>query len=139
MALEPCYWPMSQLPGMKAEDSEKLENIGIRNTKELLKHTKTPDAQQHLANQLKIGNIHIKKWVALAQLAQIPSVGWQYCGLILHAGVISPLQLLKIHPGKLHSQIMRLQVATMQKQDLCPSLGVVQTWLRETRIIFQMR
>ncbi len=55
----------------------------------------------------------------------------QYCGLLLHSEVGSVAQLVQIPVPRLHRQVLRLQVATIQRKDLCPSLAQVQTWVRE--------
>ncbi|MEO0969399.1 MAG: DUF4332 domain-containing protein, partial [Cyanobacteria bacterium J06639_18] len=77
--------------------------------------------------------LEVNKWVALADLARIPSVGLQYCGLLLHAGVVSAAHLATIPPYRLHKQILRLQVATMQRRDLCPAVEEVQQWIQQAK------
>ncbi|NEO63853.1 MAG: DUF4332 domain-containing protein, partial [Moorea sp. SIO4G2] len=47
---------------------------------------------------------YVNKWVALADLARIPSIGCQYCGLVLHAGICSLTQLAQTPPGLFHSK-----------------------------------
>jgi hypothetical protein len=73
--------------------------------------------------------------VALADLGRIPSVGCQYSGVLLHSGVASVSQLIEIPVSRLHRQVLRLHVATLQKQTLCPPVNVIQQWIREGRII----
>ena len=71
----------------------------------------------------------------MADLARVPSVGCDYCGLILHSGIISVDQLSQTSVSFLHQQILKLQVATLQRKDLCPSPDVVKTWINEARTI----
>lgn len=97
----------------------------------------TPSARQALANQLQIHVRYVNKWVALADLARIPSVGCEYCGLLLHSGIVSISQLVQTPVHRLHQQFLRLHVATMQRQDLCPSINVVQKWATEARSLIQ--
>ena len=78
---------------------------------------------------------YINKWIALADLARVPSIGIQYCGLLLHAGVGSVVQLAQIPTHRLHKQILRLQVATMQRSDLCPAVDIVQQWIQEAKVV----
>ena len=73
------------------------------------------------------------KWVALADLARIPSVGCQYCGVLLHVGIISVGQLAQTPLPRLHQQILQLQVATTQRRDLCPSRSEMQVWINQAR------
>ncbi len=128
-------WPIDQLPGLSAEEQLQLHNSGINTTLALVQQGKTLEARVKLAGKLQVNIQYLNKWVALADLARIPSVGIQYCGLVLHAGVISVLVLKEIPPHRLHRQIMRLQVATMQRRDLCPSVELVQQWTQEARLI----
>ena len=128
-------WPIEQLPGLSKTNQEQLKSLGINNTQDLLKITKTKENKQHLANQLKCQLQLISKWAALADLARVPSVGCDYCGLILHSGIISVNQLAQTSVSFLHRQILKLQVATLQRKDLCPSPDVVKTWINEARIM----
>ncbi|MDJ0579949.1 DUF4332 domain-containing protein [Crocosphaera sp.] len=128
-------WPIEQLPGLSKKNQEQLKSLGINNTQDLLKITKTKENKQHLANQLKCQLQLINKWAALADLARVPSVGCDYCGLILHSGIISVNQLSQTSVSFLHRQILKLQVATLQRKDLCPSTDVVKTWINEAKII----
>ncbi|MUG92261.1 DUF4332 domain-containing protein [Scytonema sp. UIC 10036] len=130
-----CDWPIAQLPGLSQEEQSQLENCGITTTAALVKHGKTLATKLALANKLQIHVQYIHKWVALADLARIPSVGTQYCGLLLHAGVISATQLAATPVHKLHKQILRLVVATVQSRDLCPSVEQVQQWSYQAKVL----
>jgi predicted flap endonuclease-1-like 5' DNA nuclease len=88
-----------------------------------------------LANQLQIKFQYVNKWVALADLARIPGIGCQYCGLLLHAGIGSVVQLAQTPAHRLHQQILRLQVATMQRRDLCPHVDEVAGWIKQARAL----
>ena len=131
--MKSSYWPIEQLPGLSKANQEQLKSLGINNTQDLINLTKTQTNKQSLANQLKCQVQLITKWVALADLARVPSVGCHYCGLILHSGIISVNQLAQTPVSSLHRQILKLQVATLQRKDLCPSPDIVQTWIKEAR------
>ncbi|MGB5595607.1 MAG: DUF4332 domain-containing protein [Crocosphaera sp.] len=131
--MKSSYWQIEQLPRLNKGNQEQLKSLGINNTEVLLNSTKTQAQKQSLANQLKSPVQLINKWVALADLARVPIVGCDYCGLILHSGIISVKQLAQTSVSSLHRQILKLQVATLQRQDLCPSPDVVQTWINEAK------
>lgn len=133
--LKASDWPIENLPGLSPEEQSKLQNCGITTTGELIKQGKTPAARLVLANQLQVNLQYVSKWLAMADLARIPTIGTQYCGLLLHAGVISVTQLAEIPTHKLHQQIMRLQVATLQRRDLCPAVELVQQWSQQAKVI----
>ena len=132
--LKSCEWEIEKLPGLNSEELAKLQSCGINTTLELLKLGTTPEAKLLLANKLQINIQYIHKWVALADLARLPSVGVEYCGLLLHSGIISVAQLAEIPTHRLHQQIMRLQVATLQRRDLCPAVELVQKWSQEAKL-----
>jgi len=131
--MKACYWPIERLPGLSRENVDLLKTLGILNTKQLLARAKNSDSKQILAAQLGINVQYIKKWTALADLARIPTVGCCYCGLLLHSGIASVSQLVRIPVHRLQKQILKLQVATMQRKDLCPSIGQMQKWIQEGR------
>ena len=128
-------WPIEQLPGLSHEEQSQLHNCGITSTVTLVKQGKTLEQRLALANKLQIHLQYVNKWMALADLARIPSVGIQYCGLLLHAGIGSVAQLAETPTHRLHRQIMRLQVATMQRRDLCPAIELVQQWSQQAKTI----
>ena len=124
------YWSIALLPGLMLPEQQLLKAQGIENTQELLQRTKTQASKIDLASKLKLHQKHISKWVALADLARIPSVGNQYCGLLLHAGIISVAQLAQTPFARLHRQITRLQVATIRRKDLIPPVEQVKQWAK---------
>ena len=134
-ALQGRNWPIDQLPGLSAQNQSQLEECGITTTAQLIKKAGTPASRLALANQLQIHIQYVNKWVALANLARIPSVGCQYCGLLLHAGIASVAQLAQTPTHRLHQQILRLQVATLQRRDLCPSVEEVAQWIQQAKLL----
>jgi hypothetical protein len=129
--MQPLYWSIEDLPGLSQQERDLLKTSGVGDTQELLKRASNPHLQRQLASTLQLNLRYIQKWTALADLARIPSVGCQYCGLLLHAGIVSRQQLRQIPTHRLHQQILRLHVSTMQRRDLCPSVDLVQRWIKE--------
>ncbi|QLE56337.1 DUF4332 domain-containing protein [Nostoc sp. TCL26-01] len=130
-----CDWPIEQLPGLSQQEQSQLQSWGIATTGELIKQGKTLEAKVALANKLQVHLQYVNKWIALADLARIPGVGTQNCGLLLHAGIGSVAQLAQTPTHRLHKQILRLQVATMQRRDLCPAIEQVQQWSQQARVV----
>jgi len=126
-------WPIERLPGLSSEQQAQLVDSGISTTGKLLRNVKTTEQKLALANQLQLNVKYVSKWIALADLARVPSVGCRYCGLLLHAGIASPSQLAQIPVLRLHRQVLKLQVATMQRRDLCPGVEEVQHWIEEAK------
>ncbi len=133
--LRSSQFPLDQLPGIAPEDLTRLLDRHIRTTADLLRRGSTPEKRGQMARDLQLHIHHINKWIALADLARIPSVGCQYCGLLLHAGITSPMQLSQTPLDRLHRQILRLQVATLQRRDLCPTIDQVDRWIAEAKLL----
>jgi hypothetical protein len=133
--MQPQYWVIDLLPGLMLPEQKLLKAQGIENTLDLLKQTPTLKSKIELAGKLKLHQKHLNKWIALADLARIPSVGSQYCGLLLHAGIASVGQLAQTPFHRLHRQIVRLQVTTIGRQDLIPPVSLVKQWVEEAKIL----
>ena len=129
------YWSIDKLPGISASEQDLLIKHGIKTTQILLSRTATLPEKNALASQLKIPVKYIKKWSALSDLARIPSVGCQYCGVILHCGIASVVQLSQTPLQKLYSRVSRLYVANTRQRELTPSVSLVKQWLTEARLI----
>lgn len=131
--LQPCSWLLSQLPGLSATEVALWQKLGITTTAQLLQAGRTPNQQQALAAQLRLPLQQVRKWIAIAHLAQLPTVGCTHCGVLLHAGVASIAQLAQMPVQRLHAQVLRFYVAQLQRRDLCPTVEEVQVWIQEAR------
>ncbi len=131
--IKASIWPIEKLPGLSEQNQVQLKACGICNTKQLLQRANTVKLQNAIATQLKINVSYVKKWVALADLSCLPNVGYKYCGVLLHSGIASILQLAQTPPHRLHRQILKMQVATMQRRDLCPTIDEVQKWVEQAK------
>lgn len=126
-------WSIAELPGLKAAECAQLATINVITTADLLHNSNSIAQQTQIAQQLQVHLHHVQKWRALADLARLPSVGLQYCGLLLHAGIPSCKHLALMNPGRLHRQILQLQVASTRRRDLCPDAGLIQSWIQEAK------
>ena len=131
----PSYWPISQLPGLQGTDASRLQQVGIGTTEDLLSVGSAGDLRQKLATQLKHKVERVNRWMALADLARVPSVGCTYCGLLLHSGMLSVQQLATAKAPELYHQVRRLYVSTLSRTGGCPSLSDVSQWIAEAKQI----
>jgi predicted flap endonuclease-1-like 5' DNA nuclease len=130
-----CDWSIGDLPGLQNAELILLQKLGITTTGELLSIAPDAATKQQLAINLNAKIQYVNKLVALADLARLPGVGCQYNGLLLHTGIISVKQLAQIPAHKLHQQLLRLHVATIQRRDLCPNIAQVQSWIKQAQVI----
>ena len=133
--MKSLYWSIDCLPGLQQPEQELLKAHGVNNTQQLLSRGNGLAAQQKLAIELKLNLQYIKKWIALADLARVPSIGCQYCGLVLHSGIASVVQLTQTPFPRLHRQVVRLQVATLRQKGTPPSVAQVKQWVEEAKLI----
>ncbi|TVQ64783.1 MAG: DUF4332 domain-containing protein [Spirulina sp. DLM2.Bin59] len=130
-------WPVAQLPGLPAAQVAAMAAMGIHTTADLLAQGRTPAQQGAMAPRLHLAVAELRKWLAMADLARVPTVGCTYCGLLLHGGIASVVQLSQTPAPRLHSQLLRLHVATMQRRDLCPTLTMVRQWITEAQVLLR--
>ncbi len=121
------------LPGLTKLQVEQLVAAGISTTFDLLRQGNSVVQRQSLSARLQTNIKYINKWAALANLARIPGVGTQYCGLLLHAGVSTPQQLAIMSAQRLHPQMMRLQVQLFNRADLAPTIAEVAGWIQQAQ------
>jgi len=126
-------WSIKDLPRLDETTRSRLESLGIQTAGDLLEKGKTDVGKSAIAQQLQQKPQQVNRWLIMADLARIESVGCQYCGLLLHAGIASMTQLSQMHPQQLHHQILRLQVSLFKRKDCCPPVGSVQKWILEAK------
>jgi Domain of unknown function (DUF4332) len=126
-----CNWLIIDLPGLDPHLGRDLEEAGLTETRQLVGLSTTQ--QIALATSLGHHPRHIQKVVAMASLAQLSSVGCDYCGLLLHAGIASVAQLALTPVNQLHRSVLRLHVAVLQRNDLTPTVDRVQRWVTQAK------
>ncbi|MBE9222023.1 DUF4332 domain-containing protein [Cyanobacterium stanieri LEGE 03274] len=124
---------IAQLPGIHPLEVKQLQSHGIQTNIDLLKSTTNPQQKTLLASKMGLNIKLLSKWVALSNLACAQSIGTKYCGLLLHAGIPSLKHLSTTSAPQLHRQIMRLQVSTFKRKDLCPPISLVEQWIKEAK------
>ncbi|MDB9493715.1 DUF4332 domain-containing protein [Spirulina major CS-329] len=130
-----CTWAVEQLPGLPLAEANKMHAVGIKTTVDLLNLSHTPPQQAAIAHRLGIPLPALRKWRAMADLARLPTVGCVHCGLLLHGGIASVQQLSQTPAHRLHAQLLRFHVATLQRRDLCPTISEVQQWVSEAKTL----
>ncbi len=126
-------WSISDLPGISNPDRDSLLELGITTTGELLAIAPDPATKHQLAIDLGTKIQHVNKLVALADLSRLTGVGCQYNGLLINSGIISTKQLAQMPAHKVHQQLLKLQVATLHRRDLCPNPSQIQSWINQAR------
>jgi Domain of unknown function (DUF4332) len=130
-----CNWAITDLPGLDPNLGKDLDEVDLTDTCQLV--GLSLQQQIDLATNLGHHPRHIQKVVAMASLAQLSSVGCDYCGLLLHAGVASVAQLALTPVNQLHRSVLRLHVAVLQRNDLTPTVDRVQRWVTQAKQLIE--
>lgn len=130
----PAY-PLDQLPGLSSTHAHNMAQLGLTSTDQLRRYGASVARRQNLAQKMQVPLRYVTKWVILADLAQVPGVGCQFNGLLLHAGIMSVTQLAECTAQGLYTRLRRLHVATLQRNDLCPSADQVNLWIQQAKTI----
>jgi hypothetical protein len=130
-------YPLDRLPGLSAAHAEGLAQVGLLTTEQLYRYGRSPERRQALAQRLQVPLRYVTKWVILAELARVPAVGCQFNGLLLHAGIMSVVQLAECSAQGLYTRLRRLHVATLQRNDLCPGADQVSLWIQQAKAMIR--
>ncbi|GAB4357949.1 MAG: hypothetical protein Fur0042_27410 [Cyanophyceae cyanobacterium] len=131
--MKSCFWSLDRLPGLTESDREGLATLAITNSQQLLQRGATVEARRAIAQALHLHEHHVHKWVVLADLARVPSVGDRHCGLLLHAGVTSTVQLAQASVGRLHRDLVRFHVTLYHHRRWCPARTDTEQWIEDAR------
>jgi predicted flap endonuclease-1-like 5' DNA nuclease len=133
--MAPPTHPLDHLPGLSATHAQAMAQLGLTTTVQLRQYGQSMARRQHLAQRLQVPLRYVTKWVILADLARVPGVGCQFSGLLLHAGITSVPQLAASSAQRLYTQLRRLHVATLQRNDLCPTADQVSLWIQQAKTL----
>lgn len=123
--------PLAHLPGLDARSQQQLADLGITRVAHLHQLGQNPAKKQALAQRLRVPQRYVEKWLALADLARVPSVGCTYNGLLLHVGIASSAQLATTSVVSLYPKLRRLHSKLLGRSAQCPSQDQVVQWIQE--------
>ncbi len=120
--------PLSEIAAISPEDAEKLQQHGITSNLDLLRVAGLRSQRAAFAQRVDVTVYQVNRWVVLADLSRIPSVGSLYCDFLLQIGICSTAQLAQISLSDLQRQVNRFQIPILHRADLCPGMGLIATW-----------
>ncbi|HLI05973.1 MAG TPA: DUF4332 domain-containing protein [Ktedonobacteraceae bacterium] len=126
--------PISDIKGLQPEVRTKLEAEGIRNTQQLLEHTRTQKQRTELAHQTGTTPVAIKELANRADLMRLKGVGGDFSNLLEEAGVNSCKELQHRVPDKLHAKLEAIHMSKKIARR-APTLAEVTTWIAEAQIL----
>jgi len=119
--------PVIDLEGIGPEYNEKLQEMGIKNTKQLWE----ADAFK-VARETGAPLSSVKSWQHMAELASVKDIGPQYAELLERSGIHSIAQLKNYNPNKLLKLIKKKQNSLkINIQGNHPGNAMVEHWIDE--------
>jgi predicted flap endonuclease-1-like 5' DNA nuclease len=117
-----------QIEGVGRLYAEKMAQLGIRTTDQLLAVGATHQGRAELAQKTGVSYKLILAWVNRADLMRISGIGEEYSDLLEESGVDTVVELRNRNPANLHARL----IETNAKRKLVrrvPSLREVTSWI----------
>lgn len=131
--VESAELPLEQISAVSAETAEKLQQLGLATNLDLLRSAGMKSQRPTLAEQVGVTVQQVNRWVVLADLTRVPSVGVVYADFLLQIGICSTLQLANMSMGDLQRQVTRYQMPILKQASLCPGMGLIATWSTQAK------
>jgi predicted flap endonuclease-1-like 5' DNA nuclease len=126
-----------EVEGIGKVYAEKLMEMGVKTTTDLLEHCGTARGREEMAEKTGISEKLLLEWVNLADLFRIKGVGEQFSDLLEEAGVDTVVELARRNPDNLHAKMLE----DNEKKNLVnrpPSLDSVKNWVEQAKELPRM-
>jgi predicted flap endonuclease-1-like 5' DNA nuclease len=124
--------PILKVEGIGKVYAEKLYNLGIKSTRDLLIKGRTSNGREDLAQKSGISPKLILEWVQDSDLMRIKGVSEEYSDLLDEAGVKDVTDLAKRDPADLLAKMLE----AAEKKNIVrkpPSLKQVINWIEQAK------
>jgi predicted flap endonuclease-1-like 5' DNA nuclease len=123
---------LTEVEGIGKVYSQKLKDVGINTTEELLDKGSTPAGRKKIEEKSGISGKLILEWVNLADLFRIKGVGEEYADLLEEAGVDTVVELGGRNPANLYAKLVEVNSAKNLVRQL-PSESQVADWVAQAK------
>ena len=131
-------YPIIEIEGIGPVYKEKLAELSINTTLELLKRTRTPNMREELAEESDISEKLILEWANLADLMRINGVGEEWSDLLEEVGVDTVPELGQRNPDNLWTAIDEFDVSKSRMVRTKPSKDQVADWIEQAKGLDRM-
>jgi uncharacterized membrane protein len=133
--VEPAVQPIKSLAyieGIGKVYSKKLHTAGITNVDELLEKGSTPKGRKEIIKATGISEKRLLRWVNMADLYRVQSIGKEYADLLEAAGVDTVPELAQRAPASL---LEKMTAANAQKKLVrrLPTISQVENWVAQAK------
>ncbi len=124
--------PVEDIEGIGQVYAEKLSEVGIKTTDDLLNIGKDRKGREELVSKTGISSLLVLKWVNMADLMRIHGIGEEYSELLERAGVDTVKELRNRNPENLYDALVKTN-ATRKLVRRLPTLSEVEAWIKEAK------
>ena len=123
---------LSEIEGIGAAYSAKLEEIGISTLEALLGKGSEKKGRKDIAEKTGISEKLILKWVNRADLARIKGVSTQYADLLEFSGVDTVPELAQRRADNLHAKMVEVNDERNLVKRV-PALSQIEDWIAQAK------
>jgi PAS domain S-box-containing protein len=123
---------VEKIEGIGPVYAQKLLEVGIKTTADLLEQGKSRKARQELVEKTGISATLVLKWVNMADMMRISGIGEEYSELLEKAGVDTVKELRNRIPEHLHQAMAEANKVHKLVRRL-PHLSEVEKWVKEAK------
>jgi PAS domain S-box-containing protein len=123
---------VEKIEGIGTVYAQKLLDVGIKTTDDLLEQGKSRKAREELVEKTGISATLVLKWMNMADLMRIRGIGEEYSELLEKAGVDTVKELRNRVPEHLHKAMAEANEAHKLVRRL-PHLSEVEKWVKEAK------
>jgi PAS domain S-box-containing protein len=124
--------PVRKIEGIGPVYAEKLAEVGIQNTHDLLAASADRKSRDELSRKTSISPTLILGWTNRADLMRVPGIGEEYSDLLENAGVDTVKELAHRNPENLHQKLNEVN----DEKNLVrrtPNLAEVTRWVEAAK------
>ncbi|NOZ53605.1 MAG: DUF4332 domain-containing protein [Gammaproteobacteria bacterium] len=123
---------IESIEGIGPSFGEKLREIGIETTKQLLSAGATPSGRKDIVNKTGISACNILKWVNMADLFRINGVAGQFSEILEAAGVDTVKELRNRNVENLYQKISEVNDEKKLVRQI-PNEKKVTDWVQQAK------
>lgn len=129
----PSSYRIIDIEGIGKTYADKLQQVGVRSTSDLLFKAVTPEDRKRLARSAKISPKRILRWTNLADLMRLKGIGREYSELLEKVGVDTVPELAQRNSKHLHKVIEEFDISKTRLVRRKPSCGEIESWVEQAK------
>jgi predicted flap endonuclease-1-like 5' DNA nuclease len=126
-------YPIIEIEGIGPEYKEKLTELDINTTQDLLERARTAEMREKLAEETGISGKLILEWANHADLMRIKGVGEEWSDLLEEVGVDTVPELAQRNPNNLWEAIEEFDVSKSHMVRQKPTKDQVAEWIEQAK------